>query len=167
MTKQELDKVLERHSKYLRGEAGGVKANLSNANLSRANLYNANLYNANLSGANLSRANLSNANLSGANLSGADLSRADLSHANLSGADLSGADLSHANLVLFQYNRHAAYFTFNGTIRIGCHYHKISDWIKNYKSVGKKENYTKDEVYAYGVFIKLCDKLQKSKKVTK
>ena len=88
MDAAKLKDILDKHLKWLRGEDGGERADLSWADLSRANLY----------GANLSWANLSRANLFGANLSWADLSRANLSGANLSGADLSWADLSGANL---------------------------------------------------------------------
>ena len=113
MDKQELKNILDKHLKWLRGENGGKRADLSGADLSRADLSRADLSRANLSGADLSRAdlfganlfgadlfgaNLSRANLSGADLSRADLSRADLSRANLSGADLSRADLFGANL---------------------------------------------------------------------
>ena len=83
-----LKEVLEAHLKWLRGESGGKRANLSRSDLSGAYLY----------GANLSGANLSRSDLSGAYLYGADLSRADLSGAYLYGADLSGADLSGADL---------------------------------------------------------------------
>ena len=116
MKNDDLKVVLEAHAKWVRGETGGLCANLSCADLSgaylsRANLSGANLSCANLSGANLrgaylrgaylsgaylSCANLSRADLSGAYLGGADLSRADLSGANLRGANLSGADLSGA-----------------------------------------------------------------------
>ena len=99
MTKNELDRVLAAHARWL--ESGGVageRANLSGANLSEADLRWADLRWANLSGANLSGANLIGADLSGADLSGANLSGADLSGANLSWANLSGADLSGANL---------------------------------------------------------------------
>ena len=89
MKQKELQKVLEKHSLWLRNE-GGERANLSYADLSGANL----------SGANLSYANLSNADLSGANLSDADLSGANLSYANLSGANLSDA----------RYNENTAFF---------------------------------------------------------
>ena len=77
----ELKEIIEKHGKWLKGEEGGERANLSGAYLSRANLSGAYLSRANLSGANLSRANLSGADLSGADLSGADLSRANLSGA--------------------------------------------------------------------------------------
>ena len=108
MDQQTLKNVLEMHRKWVFGEDGGARANLSGANLSSANLSGANLSGANLSGANLSSVNLSGANLSGANLSSANLSSANLSGANLycanlycanlSGANLSGANLSGANL---------------------------------------------------------------------
>ena len=95
--------ILEKHQKWLNGEAGGERANLSEAdlsgaNLSWANLRNADLSEADLSGADLRGANLRGADLSGANLSEADLSSADLRNADLSEADLSGADLRGANL---------------------------------------------------------------------
>ena len=103
MDKQKLKNILDKHLKWLRGENGGKRANLSGADLSWADLFRADLSRANLSWANLSGADLSGANLSRANLSGADLSRANLFRANLfranlSGADLSWADLSRANL---------------------------------------------------------------------
>lgn len=68
MKTNELEKILELHAKWLNGEEGGERADLSDADLS------------------------------GADLRGADLSHADLSHADLSDADLSGADLRGADL---------------------------------------------------------------------
>ena len=97
-TQDELKIILDKHVKWLRGEDGGARANLSEANLSEANLNGADLSGADLSGANLSEANLSEANLSGADLGGAYLSGAYLSGAYLSGANLSRANLSGANL---------------------------------------------------------------------
>ena len=58
MNKEELNKILELHKKWVNGEEDGVKANLRGANLRGADLR----------GANLSYANLSDANLIGANL---------------------------------------------------------------------------------------------------
>ena len=97
-TPKELRAILDVHAKWLKGDSGGIRANLSGANLSGANLPGADLSGANLSGANLSGANLSRADLYRANLPGADLSGANLSGADPSGADLSGANLSRANL---------------------------------------------------------------------
>ena len=56
MDANKLKDVLDKHLKWLRGEDGGERANLSMANLSGANLYGANLYGANLSWADLSGA---------------------------------------------------------------------------------------------------------------
>ena len=104
MTRQEINKVLDLHLKWLRcGEEDGKRANLSHANLAGANLAGANLAGANLTGAILTDANLTGANLTGANLTGAELSYAILtdailSYAKLAGADLTGADLTDAIL---------------------------------------------------------------------
>jgi hypothetical protein len=94
ITADQIPGILERHAKWLRGEDGGIRADLSRADLIRADLSRANLI-----GADLSGANLIGADLSGANLIGADLSRAYLSCANLIGADLSGANLIGADLI--------------------------------------------------------------------
>lgn len=103
MTREELNKVLELHKKWLNNEEGGLRANLRCANLRCANLKCANLSGADLTHANLSGAILSGAILSGANLtdailSGADLSGADLTYADLTDAILSGANLTNADL---------------------------------------------------------------------
>ena len=98
MDANKLKEILDKHSKWLRKEEGGERANLSEANLSRANLFGANLTRANLSEADLTGADLSGANLSGANLTGANLTGAYLSGANLSEANLTGANLTRANL---------------------------------------------------------------------
>ena len=98
ITSDDLKLILEKHLKWLRGEIGGERANLSYANLGYANLRDANLSYANLRGANLRDADLRDANLSDANLNGADLRDANLRDAYLSGAYLSGANLRGANL---------------------------------------------------------------------
>ena len=103
MNKDELDKILELHKKWLNDEPDGKEANLSNADLSNANLFNANLRFADLSFADLSNANLSNADLRFAHLNNADLRfanlyLANLRHSDLHNSDLRFADLSNANL---------------------------------------------------------------------
>ena len=103
VSKDELAEILNKHKMWLKGEYGGIKANLYKADLHWADLYKvdlrwADLHLADLSGTNLSRANLRGANLSGANLCEADLSGADLHYADLSGADLHRADLHRADL---------------------------------------------------------------------
>ena len=77
-TAAELAEIIESHGKWLLGEEGGSRADLSSANLYSANLSNANLYSAKLYSANLSGAKLYSANLSSADLSRADLSGAVL-----------------------------------------------------------------------------------------
>ena len=98
MKNDDLKVVLEAHAKWVRGETGGIRADLSGANLSDADLGGANLSGANLSCAYLSCAYLSGAYLSCADLSGADLGCAYLCGANLRGAYLRGAYLSGAYL---------------------------------------------------------------------
>ena len=88
MTKEELDKVLESHKKWLDGDCGGKRADLCDADLRCANLR----------GADLRGANLIYANLRGADLRGANLIYANLRGANLKGADLIYADLRGANI---------------------------------------------------------------------
>ena len=100
LTQQEVNKIIAKHQKWLRGEEGGERANFSNTDLS----------NLDLSRVNLSHANLSNANLSYANLSYANLSYANLSRVNLLYANLSHANLSHANLENIIYNESTAFF---------------------------------------------------------
>jgi len=68
ITQAELKIKLELHLKWLHGETGGERANLSSADLSYADLRSANLSSANLSSADLRYADLSSADLSLANL---------------------------------------------------------------------------------------------------
>ena len=98
MKKEDLEKIIESHARWIVGKNDGECADLSGANLRDADLYDADLRWANLRGANLSDADLSWANLRGANLSAADLRGANLRSSNLSVADLRGANLSSANL---------------------------------------------------------------------
>lgn len=101
MTRTELSEILERHRKWLAGEAGGQRADLRYADLCGANLCSANLSSANLSNADLRRVDLRYADLRGADLRGADLRGAMLRYTDLRGADLRGANLSGDNLYKF------------------------------------------------------------------
>jgi hypothetical protein len=171
INEQQLKDILDKHGKWLREEEGGELANLSNANLSNANLSNANLSNAdlryanlrnanlryaNLSNADLRSANLSSANLSYANLSSADLHYADLRSANLSSADLRSADLRYANLITFQFQQHVAYYTFDGSLRIGCICMPITEWAIGFEEIGKTNGYSEEQIEEYGYFINRC-----------
>lgn len=68
MKTNKLERILELHAKWLNGEEGGERADLSHADLSGADLREADLREA-----NLSHADLSDADLRGADLRGADL----------------------------------------------------------------------------------------------
>ena len=83
MTQCDLNTIIQLHEKWLRGELGGKKADLSYADLRYADLRSANLRYADLHGADLSYADLRGADLSGADLRGANLSYADLRYANV------------------------------------------------------------------------------------
>jgi len=132
--------ILKNHRMWLNKERGGKKANLQ--------------------GADLRRADLIGANLREADLRKADLQDADLQGADLRGADLRGANLQNTGIITFQYNKHFAY-SFNDLIKIGCEEHSIEYWLKNYRSIGKDANYSKDEIAIYGAFIKMCAKKSK------
>ena len=95
-TTEELSAILSQHSKWLKGEDGGERADLQRANLRGADLQGANLQGADLRGADLQRANLQDADLQDANLQ-----RADLQGAHLRGADLQRADLDFSCLPLW------------------------------------------------------------------
>ena len=95
------------------------------------------------------------ADLSGANLEGANLHSAYLRDANLNGVDLSGVDLSGASGILsFSAGRHTGYATSAG-IQLGCEWHSINHWVENYKEIGKKNNYSPDEIKDYGAWINI------------
>lgn len=82
--------------------------------------------------------------------------RADLSSADLSYANLRSADLSSANLLIFKFNRNTAYFTLDGTLRIGCICMPITEWVLCYAEIGAKEGYSPTEIKAYGALINIC-----------
>lgn len=93
MTTKKLNKILEKHKRWLNDEEDGKRADLRGANLRDADLRDADLR-----GANLGYANLRDADLRGAYLRYADLYVANLTGANLRGANLGHADLRGANL---------------------------------------------------------------------
>ena len=107
--KQELvDRILELHRKWLRGEQGGKRADLRGVNLRGADLTGAvlrgsdmrdcDLRTSNLYGANMGHANLEECDLHLADMHLADLSGSIMYTARLCGSDLSGANLAHADL---------------------------------------------------------------------
>ena len=103
------------------------------------------------------------ADLSYANLRYANLRSADLRYANLRYADLRSADLSYANLMFFQFQKHQAFFTLDGTLRIGCIAMPVSEWLLGFQEIGKKNEYTPQQIKAYGNFIKMCAEMMEEK----
>jgi len=97
MTKEELNRILDNHNKWLNNDPKGIRADLYGADLRSANLRSADLRSADLRSADLRIADLSGANLYGADLRSADLRSADLRSADLRSADLRGANLRGAN----------------------------------------------------------------------
>lgn len=98
ITQEEVDKIIEKHGLWLKGESGGEKADFSNMDLQGMYLEYANLDSADLSESNLNFVYLSNANLRRANLHNAELYLTELSYTDLTGANLSGVNLYGANL---------------------------------------------------------------------
>lgn len=98
MTTQELNEILERHTKYLRDMKDEDRADLSGVDLTGFDLHDVDLTSADLSGAIMRRADLTNAILIEANMEGADMMGAVLRSADLYSANLYGANLSKTNL---------------------------------------------------------------------
>jgi len=158
ISEQELKDILDKHGKWLIKENGGERADLSYADLSYANLRSANLRYA-----DLRYANLSYADLRYANLRYADLRYADLSYADLRYADLRYADLSSANLMIFQFQRHQAFYSLDDNLRIGCLYLPLDKWVNKFEEIGKREQYSDLQIKVYGSFIKMCAEMQLTK----
>jgi len=124
-----------------------------------ANLRYTDLHGVDLHGADLRGADLHGADLRGADLSGADLHGADLRGADLRGADLRGADLSGANLsgAIIQINGSCHQFIYVESchqIQIGCLIYPVEYWIKNYKTIGKENNYSNEQIEEYFKYYK-------------
>ena len=98
-----------------------------------------------------------------ADLSSADLRYANLSSANLSSANLSYADLSYADLMIFQFQRHQAFYSLDDNLRIGCLYLPLDEWVNKFEEIGKREQYSDLQIKVYGSFIKMCAEMQLTK----
>jgi hypothetical protein len=125
------------------------------ANLGGANLRGAYLEGAYLRGANLGGANLGGAYLEGANLEGANLEGAYLRGAYLEGAYLRGANGIKLPIINIQGSVHHLFYM-DGKISIGCESHTVKKWIDDYKLIGKRNNYTDEQIEEYYKYIKFC-----------
>jgi len=135
ISEQELKDILDRHGKWLRNEESGQRADLSYSNLSYSDL------------------------------SYSDLRGSDLSGSNLSGSNLSGSNLRYSDLVIFQFQQHQAFYTLDGTLRIGCLVMPITEWVLGYEEIGKAQGYSDLQIIAYGEFIETCIKMFKKEGV--
>lgn len=150
ITQEKLKEILMSHSKWLRCENGGERADLSNVDLSGATL----------NGANLGGADLSGATLNGANLSGADLG----------GADLNGADLGKTYYQIVRIGRRNATTTYcveDDNVVCGCWNNykggTLEEFKKRVESVYGKEGKTPNEKYytQYMAAIEFFEKMAK------
>ncbi len=48
-----------------------------------------------------------------------------------------------------------------GHLTIGCHEHTFEYWQEHYRAIGRAEEYTKEEIEQYGLFIQLFAKIGK------
>ncbi|MEI6986910.1 MAG: serine/threonine-protein kinase, partial [Rhodospirillaceae bacterium] len=94
----DLARMLQEHSRFLKGQSNGKRIDLSFRRLSGMSLAKANLQDSEMRGALLRDCDLSGANLRGANLFCADMTGAKLVGSNMERADLRGAKFEGANL---------------------------------------------------------------------
>ena len=44
-------------------------------------------------------------------------------------------------------------------VKIGCMRKTLSDWLKDFSTIGAKDDYTPDQINEYGEYLKLCKSL--------
>lgn len=184
ITQEKLKEIIASHGKWLRGENGGEKADLSNVDLSFTDLRCADLRCADLSFTDLRCANLSGANLCGADLCGADLSNSslratDFRHTNLSNSRFDNANLSTTSLSKTYYqivrigSREATttYCVDDDNVRCGCwNYYKggtLAEFKERVESVYGEEGKTPNKKYytQYMAAIEFFEKMAKLAKM--
>jgi uncharacterized protein YjbI with pentapeptide repeats len=104
LTQEQLERVCERHKRFMEGRPNGSRANMPFFDLSGLDFSGRNLTGAHLSGAILRDARmietvLDHADLFGADLRGANLTRSHLYRTDLRGANLRGAVLQDAVMI--------------------------------------------------------------------
>ena len=93
ITQEELNKILDKHKKWLNNEPGGECADLHYSDLRGCNFCGSNL-----SGCNFRDSDLRYSDLRGCNLSYSDLRHCNLRYSDLRGCNLSYSDLRNCNL---------------------------------------------------------------------
>lgn len=169
ITQEKLKDILASHSKWLRGEYGVEKADLSNVDLSFTDLRCAELR-----CADLSFTDLRCAKLSGANLRCANLRCANLSGAKLSGAKLSGANLSKTYYQIVRIGSREATTTYcveDDKVVCGCWNNykggTLAEFKKRVESVYSEEGKTPNKKYytQYMAAIEFFEKMAKLAKM--
>ena len=73
------------------------------------------------------------------------------------GADLVGV----RGVVSFTLGKDFGFYTpHNGYCKIGCKGMELDKWLETFTAVGEKENYTENEIYNYGLQLKLLKELR-------
>ena len=111
MTQEELNKILDKHEKWLNDEEGGERADLSGKdvqgldfsfrNLKRAYMAGTNMEGADMIRANMIGAEMTGANMTRANMIGVNLTEADMTRANMTGTNMAGANIDFSALPLW------------------------------------------------------------------
>ncbi len=98
LTQSDLNKVIEKHTKFKRGVRGGLRANLKFKDMTGLKFNGANMEGADFTGSILNGADLSGGNFVNASFYACDLRNASLERANFKRADFRGAYVAGANL---------------------------------------------------------------------
>jgi hypothetical protein len=65
--------------------------------------------------------------------------------------------------MIFQFQRHQAFYSLDDNLRIGCLYLPLTEWVNKFEEIGKREQYSDLQIKVYGSFIKMCAEMQLTK----
>lgn len=85
---------------------------------------------------------------------GSNLRGSDLSGSNLSGSNLSNARGITPKVLQIIGSAHLVIVRDYGMVTIGCHHKPLAWWEENYEAVGRKEEYTEEQITEYARHIK-------------
>ena len=171
ITQEKLKEILASHSKWLRGEKGGKRANLCGADLSYTDLSHADLR-----GANICEANICGANLYDADLSNSSLFDTDLSNSLFDNANLCATSLSKTYYQIVRIGSREATTTYcveDDNVRCGCwnNYEggTLAEFKERVESVYGEEGKTPNKKYytQYMTAIEFFEKMTKLAKMEK
>ena len=98
LSQGELDEIIEKHTRYLKGQNGGARAVIKFKNLSGLDLSGRDMSHCDFTGSCFIGSNLSDTNFTSATFFACDLRRANLERSNFTRADFRGAFVAGANL---------------------------------------------------------------------